>query len=149
MEQAFLSALKYHRWHSPLSGTIKAAYNVDGTYYSEVESEGMDPAGPNLSQGYIAHTAARALIFIDADDTAIGLMCFMPIGMAEVSSCKITVQKDQHVKKGDQLGYFQYGGSSHCLIFRPGVIKEFKHKNGQPIEIGDNIKVREMIAEAN
>lgn len=146
--QAFLSALKYHRWHSPVSGTIKAAYNVDGTYYSDAESEGMDPAGPNLSQGYIAHAAARALIFIEADDPAIGLMCVMPIGMAEVSSCKITVKKDQYVNKGDQIGYFQYGGSSHCLIFRPGVIKEFKHKNGKPIEIGDNIKVREMIAVA-
>jgi phosphatidylserine decarboxylase len=23
------------------------------------------------------------------------------------------------------LGYFQYGGSIHCLIFRPGVIARF------------------------
>ena len=27
--------------------------------------------------------------------------------------------------KGQELGYFQYGGSTHCLIFRPGVIKDF------------------------
>jgi phosphatidylserine decarboxylase len=148
--QAFLSATKYHRWHSPVSGTIKAAYNVDGTYYSEAESQGMDPAGPNLSQGYIAHVAARALIFIDAKDP-VGLMCVIPIGMAEVSSCHINdyIVPGYEVKKGEELGYFQYGGFSHCLVFRPGVIKEFKHRNGKEIKIGDNIKVREMIAEAN
>jgi phosphatidylserine decarboxylase len=25
----------------------------------------------------------------------------------------------------NQLGYFQYGGSTHCLAFRPGAIAEF------------------------
>jgi phosphatidylserine decarboxylase len=29
------------------------------------------------------------------------------------------------VKKGEQTGYFQYGGSTHCLVFRGGVISEF------------------------
>ncbi|KAJ3188948.1 hypothetical protein HDU85_004664 [Gaertneriomyces sp. JEL0708] len=29
--QAFLSALSYHRWHAPVSGTIKKAYVVEGT----------------------------------------------------------------------------------------------------------------------
>lgn len=36
--QAFLSALSYHRWHSPVSGKIVKAYVVDGTYYSEPPS---------------------------------------------------------------------------------------------------------------
>ena len=31
----------------------------------------------------------------------------------------------QHVTKGDQIGYFQFGGSTHCLVFRPDVIAEF------------------------
>jgi Phosphatidylserine decarboxylase len=30
-----------------------------------------------------------------------------------------------HVAKGEELGYFQYGGSTHCLVFRPGAIAEF------------------------
>lgn len=33
--QAFLSALSYHRWHSPVSGTIRKAFVKDGTYFSE------------------------------------------------------------------------------------------------------------------
>lgn len=129
--QAYLSAENYHRWHSPISGTIKKLQNVPGTYYAEAASEGFDPIGPNNSQGYIAHVATRALIFIEADNRDIGLMCLMPVGMAEVSSCLFVdgngqpLKEGQHVKKGDQVGYFQFGGSTHCLVFRPGVISSF------------------------
>jgi phosphatidylserine decarboxylase len=45
--------------------------------------------------------------------------------MAEVSSCTIEALRGQGVRKGDELGYFQYGGSSMCLVFRPGVIDRF------------------------
>ena len=34
--QAFLDALSYHRWHSPVSGTVVKAYVEPGTYYSEI-----------------------------------------------------------------------------------------------------------------
>jgi phosphatidylserine decarboxylase len=123
--QAFLSAENYHRWHSPVSGIIKAIHQVEGSYYAEAASEGFDPTGPNNSQGYIAHVATRALIFIEADEPAIGLMCLLPVGMAEVSSCVLSVNEGQRVKKGDEIGFFQFGGSTHCLVFRRGVIGEF------------------------
>jgi len=142
--QAFLSAKNYHRWHSPVSGTIRKLQHVPGTYYAEAASEGFDPAGPNNSQGYIAHVAARALIFIEADNPDIGLMCLIPIGMAEVSSCLLVDQhghplkEGQHVKKGDQVGYFQFGGSTHCLVFRPGVISSFALQAVPQGENGEN-----------
>ena len=37
--------------------------------------------------------------------------------MGEVSGCHPTVVEGQKVIKGDQLGYFQFGGSSHIVIF--------------------------------
>lgn len=128
--QAFLSALSYHRWHSPVSGTIKKAFLVDGTYFSEPLFEGLgDPearheiaqAGITTGQGYIVQLAARAVIFIEADNPDIGLMAFIGIGMDEVSTCDITVKEGQHVKRGEQTGMFHFGGSSHCLLFRKGV----------------------------
>lgn len=141
--QAFLSATKYHRWHSPVSGTIKKAYIKQGSYYSATEAWGMDPASPNNSQGYIAHVATRAIIYIEADDPKIGLMVMMPIGMAEVSSCVLLdqIKEGYKVKKGEELGYFQYGGSTHCLIFRPGVIKEFIVQAGNEVKMGQAIAI--------
>ncbi len=125
--QAFLSATNYHRWHSPVAGTIVRAFVQPGTYYSEADSEGKDAVEPMNSQSYLAHVAARAIILIEADDPVIGLMAFVPIGMSEVSSCLIgsKVTPGYHVGKGEELGYFQFGGSTHCLVFRPGVIAEF------------------------
>lgn len=149
--QAFLSADNYHRWHSPVSGTIKKIHHVEGTYFSEAPSEGFDPAGPCNSQGYITHTAARALLFIEADEP-IGLMCLVAVGMAEVSSCVATVEENSKVRKGDQLGYFQFGGSTHCLVFRKGVISQFA---AQAIPQGTNgidstiVKVNSLLAVTN
>ena len=125
--QAFLSATNYHRWHSPVAGTIVRAFVQDGTYYSEADAEGAGAVEPTNSQSYITHVATRAIILIQADDPVIGLVAFVPVGMVEVSSCMIgpNVAPGYHVAKGEELGYFQFGGSTHCLVFRPGVISDF------------------------
>jgi phosphatidylserine decarboxylase len=125
--QAFLSATNYHRWHSPVAGTIVRAFVQEGTYFSEADSEGPDAVEAQNSQGYLAHVSARAIVIIDADDPVIGLMAFVAVGMVEVSSCLIdpSITRGAHVGKGDELGYFQFGGSTHCLVFRPGVIADF------------------------
>jgi phosphatidylserine decarboxylase len=123
--QAFLSAFNYHRWHAPVGGKILKAYRVDGSYYSDAESEGIDPGGLNDSQGYTTAVAARAVVVIDCDDPRVGLVGCIFVGMADVSSCVIEALAGQHVEKGDELGYFQYGGSTYCLVFQPGVVKSF------------------------
>jgi phosphatidylserine decarboxylase len=38
---------------------------------------------------------------------------------------KATIAPGYHVSKGEELGHFQYGGSTYCLVFRPGVIRDF------------------------
>jgi phosphatidylserine decarboxylase len=144
--QAFLSALSYHRWHSPVSGTIVKTRLMDGSYYAETPAEGFDRAGPNASQGYITQVAARAVIFIQADNPDIGLMCAMFVGMAEVSSNEVTVYPGQRVNKGDQLGMFHFGGSTHVLFFRPGVSLEFDLRGQTPGLDSSNIPVRARLA---
>jgi phosphatidylserine decarboxylase len=117
-----------------VSGRIIKAYVVDGTYYSEPLFEGLwgsdkdqtkensiDPDGEVMTQEYLTCVATRAVIFIESDNPAIGLMAFLGVGMCEVSTCDITVKEGQHVSKGDQLGMFHFGGSTHCLLFRKGV----------------------------
>ncbi|EUC40832.1 hypothetical protein COCMIDRAFT_9351 [Bipolaris oryzae ATCC 44560] len=150
--QAFLSALSYHRWHAPVSGTIKKAYLVEGTYFSEPLFEGLgDPSnkggisedGEKTGQGYLTATAIRAIIFIEADNSDLGLVCFMGIGMTEVSTCEITVKEGERVEKGDQIGMFHYGGSTHCLIFRKGVELE-GFPDTQDVE--HNVPVRSKLA---
>ena len=149
--QAFLSALSYHRWNSPVSGKIVKAYNLDGTYYGEALAQGFEnPNGPdkvaaNNSQAFLTSTATRAVIFIQADNPKIGLMCFVAVGMGDVSNNEITVRIGQHVNKGDQLGMFHFGGSTHVLLFRPEVKLDFDMHGQTPGLDTTNIKVREAI----
>lgn len=150
--QAFLSALSYHRWHAPVSGKVVKAYVVDGTYYSEplfegvgnplAQSQDITLEGEVISQAYITATATRALIFIEADEPAIGLMAFIGVGMAEVSTCDITVKEGDRVKKGDEIGMFHFGGSTHCLLFRKGVDISGFPKPGME----ENMPVRSRLA---
>jgi phosphatidylserine decarboxylase len=120
--QAFLSSFSYHRWHSPVTGRIVKTQIVDGTYYAQNRAEGYDDCGPRRSQGYITQLATRALVFIEADHPAIGLLCFVAVGMAEVSTVDITVAAGQRVAKGEQLGMFHFGGSTCCLLLRPATL---------------------------
>ena len=152
--QAFLSALSYHRWHSPVDGKIVKAYNLPGTYYAATLEVGEDEASPDKSQGYICQVAARALIFIQANNSAIGLMCFMAVGMSEVSTCEIRPElipidgrPKPTVKKGDEIGMFHFGGSTHCLIFRPEVNIEFTDEVHALLDEGsDNILLKSKLA---
>ena len=150
--QAFLSALSYHRWNSPVSGTVKKACVVNGTYYLEnryqgfTNSGGADPSAPNDSQPFLTAVATRAVIFIEADNPRIGLMCFIAVGMAEVSSCEITVAEGQRIEKGKELGMFHFGGSTHCLVFGPQVNLDFDFHNTTPGLDATNIPVCSRIA---
>ncbi|HGJ5891047.1 MAG TPA: phosphatidylserine decarboxylase family protein [Arsenophonus apicola] len=144
--QAFLSALSYHRWHAPVSGKVIKTKLINGSYYSQAISMGFDPEAPNKSQGYINEVATRALIFIEADEPKIGLMCFMAVGMAEVSTCEIIVYEGQHITKGQEIGMFHFGGSTHCLIFRPEVSLEFDLHGQTPGLDSHNIPINSRIA---
>lgn len=151
--QAFLSALSYHRWHAPVSGTVIKAFVQDGTYFSEplfetlasgdLGTQEIHVDGINVGQGYLSSVATRAIIIIEADNPTIGLMAFVGIGMVEVSTCEITVKEGDHITKGQQTGMFHFGGSSYCLLFRKHVKVEGFPQPGQ----GHNQAVKSRLAE--
>ncbi|KAL8788274.1 MAG: hypothetical protein Q9195_007371 [Heterodermia aff. obscurata] len=153
--QAFLSALSYHKWHAPVSGQVVSVEIVDGTYYSENYYEGFankvhgepgpDPNAPNNSQPYIAEVATRGIITIRADNKNIGLMAIVFIGMCEVSSCEFYVKTGDHITKGQQIGSFHFGGSTHCLVFRPQTCLLFDDP-GPYVNETNNKKVNSLLA---
>jgi phosphatidylserine decarboxylase len=121
--QAYLAPTLYHLWSSPVSGHVVYAGVIQGTYFSQSRDGGFGSS--DHSQPYISHVATRAaVVFIRAAEP-IGLMCFIAVGMADVSTCEIhrkfTAGWPQRVEKGEEIGMFHYGGSSHCLLFRKGV----------------------------
>ncbi|WP_375388796.1 phosphatidylserine decarboxylase family protein [uncultured Amnibacterium sp.] len=145
--QAFLSPTDYHRWHSPVAGRILRATVVPGTYYSEADSQGDAAAEPTVSQGYLTHVATRAVVVLEADAASIGTLALVFVGMSDVSSCIVApgIAPGAHVAKGDELGWFQYGGSSWCGVFAPGVIADFA-LDAVPQEAAGPLPVRSRLA---
>lgn len=150
--QAFLSALSYHRWHAPVSGKIVGIDSVPGTYYSENWYQGLagaqdpDHAAASNSQPYLSAVATRTIIYIEARNPKIGLMAIVFIGMGEASSCEVTVKEGEDITKGQELGMFHFGGSSHCLVFRPGVGIHFVHPGPWDMDHEQNFAVRSALA---
>ena len=61
--------------------------------------------------------SARQIYVIKADNPKIGHIAVIEIGMGEVSGIKNLVKEGQRINKGDLMGYFRFGGSSHIILF--------------------------------
>ncbi|KAH0490995.1 hypothetical protein TgHK011_002441 [Trichoderma gracile] len=153
--QAFLSATSYHRWDSPVNGTVLHAEVLPGTYFAAptvtgfFNPDGPDPASPDLAQGYITHFATRCVYYIDAKK--IGLIALLYVGMPDVSSCEIAPEfkdlgeKGVPVAKGQELGMFHHGGSTYCLLV-PKETKLTFIPEATPREGQKNIPIRSALA---
>lgn len=98
----------YHRFHTPVSGTIGKITKLPGTTYSvepcDIKSD-IDVLGEN----------EREIIIIDAGKY--GKVAFVAIGAKKVGLVTTLVKEGSRVKKGDELGYFSFGGSDVVLMF--------------------------------
>ena len=116
--QAYLSPLCYHRWHAPIDGTIEDIYDVPGTYYLERSQQySYQENSLNKNESFLSAVATRKVVVVGASNQRIGKIALIYIGMAEVSSCVATVRIGDQVRKGEQIGHFQFGGSSCTMVF--------------------------------
>ncbi|KAG1730278.1 uncharacterized protein EDB91DRAFT_1252753 [Suillus paluster] len=67
--------------------------------------------------------------------------------LGEVSTCEITVSKNDRVRKGDEIGMFHFGGSTHCLIFSPDVNLHFVNALGGDLLPDDKLVINTKLAE--
>jgi phosphatidylserine decarboxylase len=56
----------------------------------------------------------RGLVVLDSP---IGLVACIPMGMAQVSSVVLTAEVGRELRKGEELGYFAFGGSDFVMVF--------------------------------
>lgn len=111
----FLGPFDYHRFHSPVSGTIEQSEVVQGLAYLNVDIEdGQFDAPDDAKDGYEARQTRGILVIRTSDDRWVAVI---PVGMAQVSSATMTVQTGNAIQAGDEFGYFMFGGSDIILLF--------------------------------
>lgn len=81
----------------------------DASAGEDPDLEEGDPRGVMLrSPAWFTMHSARALVFIQAQSPIIDLICFIGAGMAEASTCTLSVRNGQTVQTGDELGMFHF-----------------------------------------
>ncbi|PWY80807.1 phosphatidylserine decarboxylase [Aspergillus sclerotioniger CBS 115572] len=131
--QAYIKPTSYHRWHAPVSGTVARVIEIPGTFCPAQRDSMSSDDWVAASQGYAVHTATRNLIFIETAE--LGLVCCLYAGLLERGSCETTVKAGDYVSKGEKLGMFHFGGSTHCLIFGPGT--NIAWDNKRQVRVGE------------
>lgn len=109
-----LAPQDYHRFHVPVSGTITKITPMKGDYHSV----GVD--GMRSDNGAIYNQ--RTVMLFTADDPRIGQYAYVAVGATCVGSVYVNDTLNMHYNKGDELGYFQFGGSTVVIVFRPNVV---------------------------
>ncbi len=103
----------YHRFHAPVTGTIAAKRSLDDKHYYY----GFRGLVQYFSEYH------RTYYLINTRNS--GQVGFVAIGMSDINSVNmpLPVDLDNEIKKGDEIGYFAYGGSGIVMLFEPGVLK--------------------------
>jgi len=113
---AFLNVNDYHRYHVPVAGIVVEARQITGRVYLEVDKCDDGSLNADDNTGY-QFKQERGLIVLDSTKHVGGYVAVLPIGMAQVSSCNITAQVGDWLHKGEEFGYFLFGGSDIIILF--------------------------------
>ncbi|KAF7592342.1 hypothetical protein BBP40_000325 [Aspergillus hancockii] len=111
-----LSPQDYHRYHSPVQGKVKWFKRIPGYYYQ------VDPIALRSSVDVLTENA-RCCVGIESEE--FGDVLFVAIGATNVGTVEIHehIKPGHYVKKGDEIGLFQFGGSSIIVAFEQGHIQ--------------------------
>jgi len=108
-----LSPQDYHRYHSPIAGEIVEQFMIDGDYHS-VNADAVTSGNEVLVRN------ARQVNVIQSPTGH--KMAFVPVGANCVGSIVSLFTTGQTLGKGQEAGYFQFGGSTIVMIFEQGMI---------------------------
>ncbi len=126
----FLGPYSYHRFHAPVSGIVDECRAVNGLTYLEVNisdnnqfdapDSSDSPAPPETGYEF---NQSRGIITIDASKPEygnMGIVGVVPVGMCQVSGVHMTATEKREIAKGEEFGYFLFGGSDIILLFQEG-----------------------------
>ena len=123
LTHTFLDVNDYHRYHFPVSGTV-----VEMNKIPAMDAAGGITVWDEESGRYVLQSQVIGWQAIETRDSIVldtdyGLVAIIPVGMSQVSSCNFTegLSVGDKVEKGDELGYFLFGGSDIVMIFQDGV----------------------------
>lgn len=133
LTHTFLDVNCYHRYHAPVDGVLKELRTVPG-----VSAGGGYTLWDDKEKLYyyvndlgFQMVETRACAIIETEDY--GLVAMLPVGMSQICSVNWipTLHVGQTLHRGDEMGFFKFGGSDIVMIFQRGVDVELLHDGDQ------------------
>lgn len=109
-----LCPVDYHRFHFPCSGTPGTPHFINGSLYS------VSPIALRQHPTLLWENK-RCITKLQTED--LGEVLLLEVGATCVGTIVHTQESGQPVQKGDEKGYFLFGGSCFITIFEEGKIK--------------------------
>jgi len=98
----------YHRYHFPFQGVPSISEKLEGRYYS------VSPIALRNSFSKVFHDNKKEICRLV---TSVGShMLIVPVGATMVGSINSTYIANNFVEKGEEMGYFAFGGSTIVLL---------------------------------
>lgn len=107
-----LAPYDYHRFHFAESGMAEQAQEIDGRYYP------VNPPALVHKPDLFAHNK-RTITYLNTEQ--FGRIAYMEVAGYAVGRI-VQCYESGGVIRGQEKGYFQFGGSTLVLLFEPGVI---------------------------
>ena len=109
-----LCPVDYHRFHFPVAGTPGATRMINGPLFS------VSPLALRQRLSYL-WTNKRSVTRLET--RRFGTVLLLEIGATCVGTIAQTYRPGSPVAKGEEKGYFAFGGSSTLTLFEPGAIR--------------------------
>lgn len=137
---ARLAPQDYHRWHAPVSGTVKAITHIPGAYYT------VNPQAINEPGTLDVFCENKRSVMTIERSTTKRPIAIIAVGAMLVGSIKYMPGVDTpgaQIRRGQCLGAFYYGGSTVIVLYPPGevVLDEDLVRNSVELNMETYVKV--------
>jgi len=117
MVMARLCPVDYHRFHFPFSCTPGKAKLINGPLYS---------VNPIALKRNIEYLSENKRMLTELETGNFGKVVYIEVGATHVGSIEQTYTPGKPCAKGEEKGYFSFGGSCLLILFEPNKIA-FEH----------------------
>ena len=109
-----LAPVDYHRFHFPIDGVVGSSRLIEGNYYS---------VSPHAIRKNFRIYCENKREYAELKNERFGDVILSEIGATMVGGIEQTYKAGSRVAKGDEKGYFYFGGSSCILLFQKNKIE--------------------------